>query len=683
MSEHNNDLSDLGATPNDLSDLGGKPIDNKAPTSLPPEMMGGGGVPEEFQDKTGAGDAGVAGLIQGGTLGFSDEMGAASDVALDKILGKAGKSYREYQKMREAANKEIQEEHPLAYGAGELVGGGLTMAIPVGGEVLGGAKLTKNLATVAPKFAAFLAGKSPQAMKIAEMVESGKITAQAAEKMLEAAPKVGAMAKVAGAGTKMAIEGAPAGALIGAGTSEHTLDNPSDAVELAKDTATGAGMGSLFGFGVGAGFEGGKQGINWAGKKIGKLPLAQKLGQQFELGTKNIDPYTDEGRALQLTIANKQIPQAETKRILDTSDFLGENIQAAKAQAIKDNIPINVDEQLKATADTVAKRFIEHPLLTNLLEPKVKDVLVKISRGETGPLSTQEAFALKDNLKLLDNKLAGASGELAGFARGETKGLLQALDTTIKTEIPAYKQAADKYTMFHQLVSETYLNPGEKIAGQVNKFSDLGNAAEKNNKLSAFIRSTLGGAKIGGGGTSEMAAVTLRDLQKRLSYLAKKDPATFAKYSGGKSLEETLQRLQNDSFKAGSIHQGQGSNPHEGIGKTLKGSVLGSGPGFAMNMANKAGAVTQDIKNAGKAIASAPAELGAKVFGYSPQQLSQLSAKLKAMPGASHLGEALENALARKDDIARKAILFKLMQNPEYRTMLRDTEGQQQEAPNE
>ena len=72
-------------------------------------------VPLTEQSKPSELDAALAGGAQGSTFGYSDELGAAKDVVSDYFTNnKLGKSWREYQKLREAQNKALAEEFPLS-----------------------------------------------------------------------------------------------------------------------------------------------------------------------------------------------------------------------------------------------------------------------------------------------------------------------------------------------------------------------------------------------------------------------------------------------------------------------------------------------------------------------------------------------------------------------------------------
>lgn len=72
----------------------------------------------------GAGKAFVEGVASGGTLGFADELRAAGIAAAESVQGR-GNFSDTYQQMRDVYRQEqeqAREQHPVAYGAGSLVG---------------------------------------------------------------------------------------------------------------------------------------------------------------------------------------------------------------------------------------------------------------------------------------------------------------------------------------------------------------------------------------------------------------------------------------------------------------------------------------------------------------------------------------------------------------------------------
>ena len=123
------------------------------------------------------------------------------------------------------------------------------------------------------------------------------------------------------------------------------------------------------------------------------------------------------------------------------------------------------------------------------------------------------------------------------------------------------------------------------------------------------------------------------------------------------------------------IRQSHGIDPQAGIGEASKGALSGlatTGRGVLVSGANQAGRVTGAISK------SSPAKMGRSLFNVTEQGLQGLAQRLKANQSTAPLGDALERALINKNNAGKNAILFKLMQNPEYRNLLRE-EGLQEE----
>ncbi len=132
-------------------------------------------------------ESGARGAAQGISLGFSDEITGALESSAGSLGLVEDKTYEQARDEARAANIAAQKANPLSYGGGEIAGGIGSMLIPG----LGAAKVAKGASALS---------------------------------------KLGSAAKT----------GAKLGGLYGAGSSEGQT-----AVDVAKDTAAGAGSGAL------------------------------------------------------------------------------------------------------------------------------------------------------------------------------------------------------------------------------------------------------------------------------------------------------------------------------------------------------------------------------------------------------------------------------------------------------
>jgi hypothetical protein len=93
---------------------------DRAKAEVPKQVAANAAIPEAIG----------SGVIQGATLGFSDELEGVARRAKDVLLGRTGKTYSEYRNESRAMDAGTREAHPVAYGAGEVGGGLATMLIP-------------------------------------------------------------------------------------------------------------------------------------------------------------------------------------------------------------------------------------------------------------------------------------------------------------------------------------------------------------------------------------------------------------------------------------------------------------------------------------------------------------------------------------------------------------------------
>lgn len=124
-----------------------------------------------------------AGAVQGATLGFGDELGAAGNALIDKVTGQPGtysENYNEWLRRGRNLNDEARQDNPKLYLAGN-VGGSLATALVPGAGALKGAGFIKTVGQNAALGAIAAAGdsesnpfRSPdEANKFASDIEKG------------------------------------------------------------------------------------------------------------------------------------------------------------------------------------------------------------------------------------------------------------------------------------------------------------------------------------------------------------------------------------------------------------------------------------------------------------------------------------------------------------------------------
>lgn len=610
------------------------------PQQMTPEQIAEADRQFQIEQNRGVVDAGLAGAAQGATFGFSDELGAAKDVAGDYLSGNPlGKKWREYQKMRESANKQLSEESPLAYTGGELAGGVASSLVMPN---LGAAKIAGMAGKYAPAAGKFLAGQGESAL-----------------------------ARMAGKGTTMAIQGAPIGALYGMGASENDMSKP---VELAMDTASGAGMGSLTGLAIGASAQGGKEALKKAGGMIEDSNLLRQIREGYRMGEEGINLASGETQE-RLSLLPNEKSKGFVDRIMATDKDIGRKVGAAIDKAQDSGVVINIDPKIQSVGEKMFDTiFVKNPTLGEFIEPRTAQLLKLIATREKGNLTPTEARALKDQLYKLTDNLAGFNSDTANFARSMGMDLAHEVDTAMKLGMPEYQTAAREFEAFRRMVPETIMGKGTPSEYGKVYMGDL-----KNPELKLFesTRDMMKKSQLPGESASK-EKMAFEQLKRNLNELGTTNPESVKSLGG--TPKDVISGLRQDSDRLAAIRQSHGIDPQAGISEAGKGALSGlatTGRGVLVSGANQvgriAGAASEAAKNTGQALAkSSPAKMGRSLFNIPDDGLQGLAQRLKAKESSALLGDALESALANKNDAGKNAILFKLMQNPEYRNLLRE-----------
>lgn len=586
-------------------------------------------------------EAGLTGALQGATLGFSDELGAGLDVSKEVLSGKGPNSivdrWRELQKKREDINRQLAEESPIAYTAGELAGGIGTAALT---PSLGGMRIAAAGRKLSPAIGRFLAGKTGSSAL-----------------------------NIAGKGTTSLIEGAPVGAAYGLGSSEADISRPA---ELAADVGSGAAMGSMTGFALGAGGKAVSEATEALGKRLSDSDTARHLADAYKLGKEGIDLGSSKAEDL-LRTQGIEAAKGATSNILTVDKQLGQLVGKSLEDAQKRGALIDVGSSLSDANNKIFKTlFIDSPTLGEIIDPKSAKLIKMIGQREITELNPVEARALKDELNNLADKLAGYNSDSANFAKKTGRDLAKAIDIQLKEQIPEYADAARKFEANRRLVSEHIMSQGTPEEFRTVRFGDL---KDPEAKLFSATERMLQEGKLSGMASGRERA-TLAELKGNLNKLKELDPDLEQRL--GKSIDEFHADLVKKADRQAMVRKAYGSEPSfdpdiasspgKAVSKITAGSKL-----MGYGLVNKAGLASQ----------SAPVRMGKKLFSATDDQLRGLAGKLKTGKGTELVGNALEKALDNKSDVGRNAVLFKLLQDPNYRNMLRDEGLVDEENTNE
>jgi len=632
----------------ELEKIAGKPDEESE------KMMGKEATQKEMH-------AATTGAVKGATFGMSPNIGAAGDIAADVIQGKQGLSglgskWRKYQQDRVAANKQEEEESPAAFSTGEVAGGFAPMLIPGVGEYLGGGKLVSGLGELSPRLAAFLSGSTKEAMAIKAAIKSGEIAPEAAEAALSAAPKAGTLTKIAGAATSEGLKAAQMGGEYGFGDSDKTVE--SDPIGLAKDTASGASMGLIAGAGIG-GVSGTSRSMLEGSKNIGSDSSGwlNKARSALDLGyNKNIN-ITGNGRSVANELANNTLPDDLTNTIMAADNLNGQKVGNAVQKMTDRGDKINISGDLYDSTKDLFGRLMDNPNLQDIVntDPKTKSVVNFIFKTNGGDYTPIEARELSKTLYNLGAKLDGVPGEMAPAAQRQAYNLGSDINDALRAKSSDYSNALDRFSEFRSMIPENIIEPNTPID---KRKVFLGDLANKQNTLFKSARTFLTKAEAPG---AQAASGTLGSLEQNLSTLKMTNPDAYNAMGG----DNAFQDIKNKATTASTINQIQGVNPHEGFWKSVIGTVTGSGESPGLNIVNKLGRAAKVTGQSG------PVQLGTKLYSSSNEQLTNLAKSMQGSPATKYLGESLEKALNNKSDVLKNAVLFRMLQDPTYRGMLK------------
>ena len=609
------------STDDKIEEMAGKPDEESE------KMMGKEATQKEMH-------AAATGAIVGSTFGMSPNIGAVGDVAMDALQGKQGlsgigKKWREYQQGRQAANKQEEEESPAAFTTGEVTGGLGTMLIPGLGELAGGGKLLEAAKGLSPAARAFLSGGGAEA---------------------------GLATKLAGKAAAGAIEGAPLGAAYGFGDSDKTIEG--DPIGLAKDTASGAGMGSLTGAALTGTAQLGKSAIESARNLGSDSDYVQKAKQLFDVGyNKNINVTSGSGRQASSILSNETLPNDLTNTIFKADALNGQNVGKAVQNMTDRGDKINISGDLYDSTKDLFGRLMDNPNLQDIInrDPKTKQVIDFIYKTNGGNYTPIEARELSKTLYNLGSKLDGEQGEMAASAQRQAYNLASDINDSLKAKSSDYSNAIDRFSEFRSLIPENIIEPNTPTDKRKVFLGDLSN---KQNTLLKSTRTLLNQAKAPG---AQAASGTLGSLNNNLQQLKITNPDAYNAMGG----DNAFKNISDNASLAAAMNQVKGVDPHEGFWKSIIGAVTGSGEAPALNIVNKLG---RAAKVTGQ---SAPVQLGTKLYSSSNEQLTNLAKAMQGDPATKYLGESLEKALSQKTDFMKNAVLNRILQDKSYRGMLK------------
>ncbi len=669
----NNDLDEFGFEPleaeasqgtDELSEFGFEPIEveQEVSDSLEPDS------------DVSIGESVGRGALQGATLGFADELGAAALTPVealrrkisslmegtpenvDKQLKEQGFELPEekgvYQELRDtarSAEKEASEANPASYFAGEMAGG-ITPAILSGGA-----------ASAAKTGAAVLKGGLKQAVK----------------------------------------EGAKTGAKYGA-TSGLGYSEGEDLGELAADTASGAALGAGTGALLPVAIEGVKQ--TAGGAKTG----LQKL-LSFIPGSDDVKAgyaYGKQGKKITEEVVDKEVKQI-SRRVLDNIKKAKEANNMKEAKKLLDDMGFKVNTK-KAINEAIED--LEKIDADDILGVQNKDLLPRLQ--ELAGKNVQEEKLIERANKAAIKKQATAETAAEELLSPETipnqtissmvddtgRPIVQTVDSNLGKVSTLVGNIDDKV---QRDLSKMSIDEVESLRKQLNVVTDLAKAQGTQNdpvmgrakELAVELKRLTDQA---------VEAVGSDDLVKRRArfsdIFAAEDLLGINKRFAARS--DINQELAENALGGRlAFSKGFGSRQEESLAKDLLGKDIISGTDsqqlellkkinkimgreeYADNI-SRAGLykkATADLPNiVGRAtrevqkVTSPVKQASQAVTNMPKQELASFAAKLQSSQnkGMQSLGGRIAEA-ASKEGTAQHQAIWALSQNPAFRELIR------------
>ena len=335
------------------------------------------------------------------------------------------------------------------------------------------------------------------------------------------------------------------------------------------------------------------------------------------------------------------------KNILDTRDVLGQKIDDVLLEAEKAGKTIEADPASLGAASDMMTLLETKPRLFGKEEGE--SIFGMVQKLESDALSPKEANDLR---RIIKDKIFKV-GEKADVETSETLNRFKDSLQTKLNEIEGFAKANEDYTQFLRSTAETIFGKGKPVEVLEGYLSEV---AKPKEKLYTELQSILKRSQAPGsrGDTERM---TLINLQENLAKMEAERPGYLK--SIGFDPEKFLSTIKKEADISTVRQVLGGYEPQTGTIKEMGGFIT---PRATMySAAEKAGRLV------GAAKSSAPVRLASKVYSAAEPELRKMSDALMQNAATKRLGESLAGSLDKPGGVARRAVLFTILQSPAAR----------------
>lgn len=586
------------------------------------------------------------GVLSGLTLGGLEEIIAGGKALTSQEKDDFSTLYKKYLEIEEQKEREAEERSPTASLVGEI-GGSLLPAIFTGGA---------GLAVSGGRAAAKLGGKE----------------------LLKAAGKA-ALAE----GALGVAGGAAAGALSSEGGLIGATEEEKQ--KLMEDIGSGALTGGVFGGALGAagplvrsGFEKTK---GWAKKQLGTTLLGEEILTAKEMG--------EQGKGF-ITKTSRQARDVEKTTAIN--DIVNDALKIEEAAAQEFKAPLQRASELKAVVSVPLDVDPEKGIteVNFFLQQGEKGIANRLKDMADNGLDPYAAYELRKDIKdaaQRDSKLLSIAEELVPQIDDAIENSLQnpSIKEVLTSEnLPtSFKEGLDTYSKVLTATIESITEEGKPVGARRRFFRDLpaSNATLFEKTTGLVDRLFLPGT------TSEEAVRSLHSkeggLIPLLTKLAEEKP---------EELTRVAQRLGFESpeaMKNALVGKIEKTSKESTIKRVIRGeretaSGVPSPPGLGEALARKplvaASNLLGQTERAAKATTekltkTKPISLIKNIYDLPETGLRQLADSLEKNSAFSQYAAQLKQAIDAGDNVKKEAILFALMQRPDFRKKVPEAIG--------